>query len=72
MITIRYQDENFKWHNETFKGIIACVIQHEYDHIQGKLFIDYVSPLRKRMLKRKLENISKGKVAVNYRMKFPR
>ena len=72
VITIKYQDEDFKWHNETFKGIIARVIQHEYDHIQGKLSIDYVSPLRKRMLKRKLENISKGKVAVNYRMKFPR
>jgi peptide deformylase len=71
-ITIRYQDENFDWHTDTFEGITARVIQHEYDHIEGKLFIDYISPLRKRMIKRKLENISKGNINVGYRMKFPR
>ena len=70
-ITIRYQDENFDWHTDVFEGLTARVIQHEYDHIEGKLFIDYISPLRKRMIKRKLENISKGKINVGYRMKFP-
>ena len=72
IITIKYQDENFEWHTDTFDGLTARVIQHEYDHIEGKLFIDYISPLRKRMIKRKLENISKGKIEVGYRMKFPR
>ena len=72
IITIKYQDENFKWYTDTFDGITARVIQHEYDHIEGKLFIDYLSPLRKRMIKRKLENISKGNIEVGYRMKFPR
>ncbi len=72
IITINYQDENFEWYTDTFKGINARVIQHEYDHIEGKLFIDYLSPLRKRMIKRKLENISKGNIEVGYRMKFPR
>ena len=71
-ITIIFQDENFKWHTNTFEGLTARVIQHEYDHIEGKLFIDYISPLRKRMIKRKLENISKGNINVGYRMKFPR
>tara|TARA_Y100001954_G_scaffold230533_1_gene278268 strand:- start:448 stop:1002 length:555 start_codon:yes stop_codon:yes gene_type:complete len=72
IITIKYQDENFEWHTDTFDGLTARVIQHEYDHIEGKLFIDYISPLRKRMIKRKLDNISKGKIEVGYRMKFPR
>ncbi|MAO70931.1 MAG: peptide deformylase [Flavobacteriales bacterium] len=72
IITINYQDENFEWYTDTFTGINARVIQHEYDHIEGKLFIDYLSPLRKRMIKRKLENISKGNIEVGYRMKFPR
>ena len=71
-ITIKYQDENFDWHTDVFDGLTARVIQHEYDHIEGKLFIDYISPLRKRMIKRKLENISKGNIQVGYRMKFPR
>ena len=51
IITIKYQDENFEWHIDTFDGLTICVIQHEYDHIEGKLFIDYISPLRKRMIK---------------------
>ena len=72
IITIKYQDENFEWHTDTFDGFTARVIQHEYDHIEGKLFIDYISPLRKRMIKRKLVNISKGNIEVGYRMKFPR
>ena len=72
IVTIKYQDENFEWHTDTFDGLTARVIQHEYDHIEGKLFVDYISPLRKRMIKRKLEKITKGNIQVGYRMKFPR
>ncbi len=71
-ITIEYYDENFKKHTETYTGVIARVIQHEYDHIEGILFTDKVSPFKKRLLKRKLENISKGKIDVGYAMKFPK
>jgi peptide deformylase len=70
-ITLEYQDEEFNTHTETFTGLAARVIQHEYDHIEGVLFTDYLSPLKKRLLKGKLGNISKGKVQVDYRMKFP-
>ena len=70
-ITIEYEDENFKKHKETFKGIIARIIQHEYDHIEGILFTDKLSPLKKRLIKSKLMNISKGKIDVDYRMRFP-
>jgi peptide deformylase len=70
-ITIEYQDENFKKHTETFNGLIARVIQHEYDHIEGILFTDKLSALKKRLIKGKLANISKGKVSVDYRMRFP-
>lgn len=69
-VTIRYLDENFQEHTETFHGITARVIFHEYDHIEGKLFIDYLKPLKKRMLKGKLDDISKGKVKVDYKMTF--
>ncbi len=70
-ITIEYLDENFKAHTETYTGIAARVIQHEYDHIEGILFTDKLSSLKKRLIKGKLNNISKGKVDVDYRMKFP-
>jgi len=70
-ITIEYQDENFKKHKETFDGIVARIIQHEYDHIEGILFTDKLSPLKKRLIKGRLANISKGKIDVSYRMKFP-
>jgi peptide deformylase len=70
-ITIEYLDENFKEHKETFSGIVARIIQHEYDHIEGILFTDKLSPLKKRLIKSKLANISKGVVSVDYRMKFP-
>ena len=70
-ITISYFDENWDQHHETFKGIAARVIQHEYDHIEGKLFVDKLSPLRKAMLKNRLDSISKGMVKVDYKMKFP-
>jgi peptide deformylase len=70
-IEIEYLDENFKTHRETFDGMAARIIQHEYDHIEGKLFTDHISPLRKRMIKGKLMDISKGKVKTDYKMKFP-
>ena len=70
-IRIRYQDEYFDTYEEEFEGIAARIIQHEYDHIEGVLFTDYLSPLKKRLLKRKLTDISKGKIRVDYRMKFP-
>ena len=70
-IVLEYQDENFKKHTESFSGIVARIIQHEYDHIEGILFTDKLSPLKKRLIKGKLANISKGKVSTDYRMKFP-
>ena len=70
-ITMEYMDENFKKHKETFDGIVARIIQHEYDHIEGILFTDKLSPLKKRLIKGRLANISKGKIDVSYRMKFP-
>ena len=71
-ITIEYFDENFKKHTDTFEGIAARIIQHEYDHIEGILFTDKLSPLKKRLIKGKLENISKGKTDVSYRMRYPK
>lgn len=71
-ITITYQDENFKSRTETFDGLLARVIQHEYDHIEGILFTDKLSGLKKRLLKSRLANISKGKIDVDYRMRFPK
>ncbi len=70
-ITISYFDENWNFIEESYTGIAARIIQHEYDHIEGVLFTDYLSPLKKRLLKRKLNDISKGNISVNYRMKFP-
>jgi peptide deformylase len=70
-VTIQYRDENFESQIRTFTGITARVIQHEYDHIEGKLFIDYLSPLKRKLMKGKLADISKGKVSVDYKMLFP-
>lgn len=70
-VVIEYQDENFEKHKDTFTGIVARIIQHEYDHIEGILFTDKLSPLKKRLIKGKLSNISKGKVSIDYRMRFP-
>lgn len=70
-IVVEYQDENFVQHEEEFDGLIARVIQHEHDHTDGKLFIDYLNPLRRRLLKGKLSDISAGKVDVGYKMRFP-
>ncbi len=69
-IRIRYQDEHFATHEETFEGLAARVIQHEYDHIEGVLFTDHLSGLRKRLLKGKLNAIAKGDCDARYRMKF--
>lgn len=70
-ILITYFDENWKFHEEEYEGYAARIIQHEYDHIEGVLFTDYLTPLKKRMITKKLSNISKGDVEVDYRMKFP-
>ena len=70
-IRISYYDELWKHHEESFKGMAARIIQHEYDHIEGKLFTDKLSPLRKRLIEKKLNDISKGIVDVDYKMKFP-
>lgn len=70
LVTINFLDENFEAHTANFNGITARVILHEYDHIDGKLFIDYLKPLKRKLLKRKLDDISKGKIDVDYKMKF--
>ncbi len=70
-VTISYLDENWAQHEQTFTGLAARIIQHEYDHIEGKLFTDKLSPLRRAMLKNRLDSISKGLVKVDYKMKFP-
>jgi len=71
-IIVSYLNENFEQQEETLTGLSARIFQHEYDHIEGILFTDKLSSLKKRLLKKKLENISKGKVEVSYRMKFPK
>ncbi len=71
-IHVEYFDENFDRQEATLSGLAARIFQHEYDHIEGILFTDRISSLKKRLLKKKLENISKGKVDVDYRMKFPK
>ena len=70
-IKIQYQDENFETHVEEFDGLLARVIQHEYDHVEGILFTDKISNFKKRLIKGKLVNISKGKINVDYKMRFP-
>lgn len=68
-VRIRYCDRNFNYREELYDGIAARIIQHEYDHLEGRLFTDLISPLKKRLLKRKLTSISKGKIDVKYRIK---
>jgi len=70
-VTLTYFDEMFNQHTETFIGLSARVILHEYDHIEGKLFIDYVSPLKRKLMKGRLNDITKGKINVDYKMLFP-
>lgn len=69
-VRIKYLDEKFVEHEAEFHGITARVIQHEYDHIDGKLFIDYLTPLKKRLIKKKLDDISSGKIKTDYKMLF--
>ncbi len=71
-IVIEYFDENFEKHTDTFSDIRARVIQHEYDHIEGILFTDHLSPLKKKLVKGKLNKISHGDIHVNYKMRFPK
>lgn len=70
-LRIRYFDENWNLLEEAFDGMKARIIQHEYDHIEGKMFVDYLTPLKKRLLKGKLSDISKGKVDTEYRITAP-
>jgi len=70
-IRITYFDENWDFHDEEYDGYAARIIQHEYDHLEGILFTDRISPLKKRLLQKKLVNISKGIVDVDYKMRFP-
>ncbi len=70
-VRIQYYDENFVYHDEVISGALARVIQHEYDHLEGVLFVDLINPLRRMLLKRKLSDISKGLVKTEYKMIFP-
>lgn len=70
-VTLEYMDEQFNSHVKTFKGLTARVILHEYDHIEGKLFIDHISALKRKLMKGRLNDISKGKISVDYKMLFP-
>jgi peptide deformylase len=72
LLKIRYHDVQWQLHEEEYSGMKARIIQHEYDHIEGKLFIDYLTPLKKRMLKGKLNDISKGEVDTEYRIAAPK
>lgn len=69
-VRIQYQDENFQTYEETFDGMNARVIQHEYDHIDGILFTEHLKPVKKQLIRRKLENIRKGKATADYPLKF--
>jgi peptide deformylase len=71
-VTLDFLDENFVPQRRTYNGITGRIILHEYDHIDGKLFIDHLSPLKRKLLKRKLDDISRGVVRVDYKMSFPK
>lgn len=71
-LVIRYRDAEWVEHTREFDGMAARIIQHEYDHIEGILFTDRINPLKRTMLKSRLQNISQGRVNVNYKMKFPK
>jgi peptide deformylase len=71
-VTLEYVDESFQPQEITANGLTARIILHEYDHIEGKLFIDHLKPLKRKLLRRKLDDISKGKIKVDYRMLFPK
>jgi peptide deformylase len=71
-VTVRYLDENLQQQERTFNGVTGRIILHEYDHIDGKLFIDHLSPLKRKLMKRKLDDISRGAIRTDYRMLFPK
>jgi peptide deformylase len=71
-VTLEYLDENFEARSGAFNGMTARIILHEYDHIEGKLFIDYLKPFKRKLLKSKLDDISRGRVNVDYKMVFPK
>lgn len=71
-IVVSYYDENWVLHEEKFSGYAARIIQHEYDHIEGVLFTDYLSPLKRKLLKKKLNNITNGLIEIDYKMSFPK
>jgi peptide deformylase len=71
-VTLRYLDENFQEQEKEFDGITARVILHEYDHIDGKLFIDHMPALKRRLVKKRLDDITNGKVRMDYRMLYPK
>jgi peptide deformylase len=70
-IRIQYYDEHWIFHDETYQGVMARIIQHEYDHLQGILFVDKIKSIRKMLLKRRLSEISKGEIDIDYKMIFP-
>ena len=70
LVTIQYMNDKFERFEKTFSGITARIIQHEYDHLEGRLFIDYIKPLKRKLLQRKLGDITKGKIKVDYKMMF--
>ncbi|MEQ8530780.1 MAG: peptide deformylase [Imperialibacter sp.] len=70
-ITVNYYDEHWKEYTESYEGMKARIIQHEYDHIEGVLFTDHLTAFKKRIIKNKLVNISRGKVSADYRLKIP-
>ncbi len=69
-VVVQYYDENFEFYEEEFTGIAARIIQHEYDHIEGKLFVEKINPLKRSLIKGKLNDISKGLIRTRYKMKF--
>ncbi len=71
-LVISYYDENWDLKEEKFKGYAARIIQHEFDHIDGILFTDYLSPLKRKLLQKRLKNITNGQIDVDYRMSFPK
>ncbi len=71
-IRLSYLDSNLQPQEKTFSGLTARIIMHEYDHIEGKLFIDYLSPLKRKLLRGKLNDISKGRIKMDYRMSYPK
>lgn len=70
-ITLTYFDEKWNFHEEEYDGYAARIIQHEYDHIEGVLFTDHLNPLKKKLLHKRLVNISNGEISIDYKMKFP-